>query len=221
MLQEPHDHAADDVDKKNNQACDGVAFDELRGTVHGAEEVGLLRNLFAALLRGLLVDYAGIEIRINGHLLAWHRIESESGGHFGDAARTFGNHRKVDDHQNAEDNNTHQVIAGNHKLSECLNHLACSIGALMAIDQHHAGRGHVQCQPKHCGEKDDGGEGREVQRPFHADRDHDHDQPNQNIEGKEEVEQQGWQRQDQHGHDEQNEHGDPQTAGVELGQSLS
>ena len=40
------DHAdeqpADDVDQRDHDAGDGVAADELAGTVHGPEEVGLL-----------------------------------------------------------------------------------------------------------------------------------------------------------------------------------
>ena len=41
---------ADDVDERDDDAGDGVAADELAGTVHGAVEVGLLRDLLAAAL---------------------------------------------------------------------------------------------------------------------------------------------------------------------------
>ena len=45
------DHqAADDVDQRDDDAGDGVAADELAGTVHGSEEVGLLRDFGAAAL---------------------------------------------------------------------------------------------------------------------------------------------------------------------------
>ena len=48
------DHAdeqpADDVDQRDHDAGDGVAADELAGTVHGPEEVGLLGDLLAAAL---------------------------------------------------------------------------------------------------------------------------------------------------------------------------
>ena len=40
--------AADDVDRGDHDARDGVAADELAGTVHGAVELGLARDLGAA-----------------------------------------------------------------------------------------------------------------------------------------------------------------------------
>ncbi len=66
------------------------------GTVHGAVEVGLLRHLGTALAGAFLVDQAGVQVGVDGHLLAGHRIEHEARAHFGDTAGTLGDHHEVD-----------------------------------------------------------------------------------------------------------------------------
>ena len=50
VLDHADDKPADDVDERDDDAGDGVAADELAGTVHGPVEVGLLRDLLAAAL---------------------------------------------------------------------------------------------------------------------------------------------------------------------------
>jgi hypothetical protein len=54
--------AARDVDGGDDDAGDGVAADELGGTVHGAEEVGFLGDLARAAAGFGLVDDAGVEV---------------------------------------------------------------------------------------------------------------------------------------------------------------
>ena len=56
MLGNTDDQATNDVDHQNEQACNGIAADELAGTIHRAKKVGLLANLLAAALRLALVD---------------------------------------------------------------------------------------------------------------------------------------------------------------------
>ena len=58
MLQGSDENAADDVDRHDHQPGDGVAADELRSTVHRAEEGRFLFELLAALARLFLVDQA-------------------------------------------------------------------------------------------------------------------------------------------------------------------
>ena len=48
VLGHADDQPADDVDERDDDAGDGVAADELAGAVHGAVEVGLLRDFLAA-----------------------------------------------------------------------------------------------------------------------------------------------------------------------------
>mgnify|MGYP006193663819 CR=1 FL=1 len=57
--QEPNDSGADDQDQ---QASDGIATDEFGSTVHRAEKVRFLAQLFAALFGGFLVDHASVQV---------------------------------------------------------------------------------------------------------------------------------------------------------------
>ena len=144
---------ANDVDNKNQQTGNGVTAHELRGTVHGAEEFRFLRYLGAAFLGLLLIDQAGVQVGVDGHLLAGHGIQGETGNHLGHPTRALGHHDEVDDHQDAENDETDQVVAGNHELAERLNHLAGGVRALVAFHQHDPGRGHVQGQAQHGGQQ--------------------------------------------------------------------
>ena len=82
---------------------DRVALDELRGAVHGAVEVGLGRD-FGAALAGLGVgDQPGVEVGVDRHLLAGHRVEGEAGADLGHALGTLGDDDELDDHEDQED----------------------------------------------------------------------------------------------------------------------
>ena len=113
----------------------------------------------AALLGGVLVDHAGIQVGIDRHLLAWHGVQCKASVHFGDAACTFGHHNKVNDHQNREDDETDHIVAGDHEFTERGHHFSSGMGAFMAVDQNDAGRRHVERQAQHGGKQEDGGEG--------------------------------------------------------------
>ncbi|MPN00657.1 hypothetical protein SDC9_147853 [bioreactor metagenome] len=79
MGNEPNHNAADEVDKGDDQRHDGVALHKLGSTVHCAEEICLALNFAAAQPGGLLIDQAGTQIRVNGHLLTGHGIERKPG----------------------------------------------------------------------------------------------------------------------------------------------
>ena len=91
---------------------DGVAADELAGAVHGAEEVGLLRDLPAAALGFLLVDHAGVQVGVDGHLLAGHSVEGEPGGHFADARGALGDDDELDQDDDREDDQADDDVVG-------------------------------------------------------------------------------------------------------------
>ncbi len=83
--------------KRDDDAGDGVAADELAGTVHGAEEVGLAGDFLAAALGLVLVDDAGVQVGVDRHLAAGHAVQGESGGDFADARGALGDHDELDD----------------------------------------------------------------------------------------------------------------------------
>ena len=93
----------------------------------------------AALLGGLLVDNASIQVGVDRHLFAWHGVQGKAGIHFGDAACTFGHHNKVNDHQNREDDEADHIVAGNHEFAESGYHFARRVGAFMAVNQDDTG----------------------------------------------------------------------------------
>ena len=88
------------------------------------------------MLGSVLIDHACIKICVNRHLLARHSIQSEARDDLGNPARPFGHHDEVDDHEDQENDETNNIVAGNHKLAERFNDLTCSVGASMSFNEH-------------------------------------------------------------------------------------
>jgi hypothetical protein len=153
----------------------------------------------------LLVDQAGVQVGVDRHLLAGQRVQREAGRHLRDALRALGDHHEVDDHQDDEHHQADDEVAADHHVAEGLDHMAGRMRALVAVQQHHAGGGHVQRQPHQRGGQDDGREDGEVQRPLGADADQDHHQRQHDVEGEQHVQQHRRQRQDDHGQHGQQE----------------
>ena len=109
-----------------------------------AEEVGFFAHLGAAAARFLLVDQAGVEVGVDRHLLARHRVQREARADLGDALGALGDDDEVDDHQDREDDQADREVAADQEVAEGLDHLAGRGRAGVAVDQHHARRGHVQ-----------------------------------------------------------------------------
>ena len=139
MLTNANRQAAHDVDDQNQEAGHGVTAHELGSTVHGAEEIRLLSQLFTTFFGGFLVDHTGIQVGVDRHLLAGHGIQGETCIDLGNAACTLGHHKEVHDHQDDKNDETHDIVAADHELAKGRNHLARGISALMAVDQHHTG----------------------------------------------------------------------------------
>ena len=97
------DDAAEDVDRRDDEAGDGVAAHEFRGAVHRAEEGAFLLQLAAAALRLLVVDQAGGEVGVDRHLLAGDGVEGEAGADLGDARRALGDDDEIHRDQDQED----------------------------------------------------------------------------------------------------------------------
>ena len=195
MLQHADGEAADHADDQNQNAGHRVAAHELGGTVHRAEKVGFFGHFETAASRFFLVDIAGVEVGIDCHLLARHRVQGEARRHFGDALRTLGHHHEVDHHQDRENDQTDREIATDQEVAEGFDHRAGSAGTGVAFEQHDPCRGHVERQPHQRGEQQYRRECREVQRPHHVRGDHHHHQRDGDIDGEESVEQPGRNRQ--------------------------
>ncbi|MND85265.1 hypothetical protein D3C80_771840 [compost metagenome] len=221
MLQHADQHAADQVDEQDQQAGDGVTANELAGTVHRTVELGLLRHLGTAVLGLGLVDQAGVEVGVDGHLLAGHGVEGETRAHFRDTPGALGHHHEVDDHEDGEHHGTDHVVTADHHLAEGLDHLAGGAVALLAMQHHHPGGSHVQGQAQQRGHQQDGGERGEVERAQRIDADQqDHDRQG-NVEGEEHVEQERRYRQHHHCQHHQQQQRHTQVAPAEPGQVVT
>jgi hypothetical protein len=199
----PMAKAADDVDEEDQDAGDGVAAHELAGTVHGAEEVGLVTQLGATALGLLVVDQAGREVGVDRHLLAGQSIEREARADLGDALGALGDDDEVDDHQDGEDDQPDREVAADQEVAEALDDLAGRARTGMAFEQHDARRGDVQRQAQQGGQQQHRGEGGEVQRAHHLRRHHHHHQRHRDVEGEQQIQHEGRQRQHHHGEHQQ------------------
>ena len=205
MLQDADKEAAEDVDEHDQDAGHGVPAHEFRGTVHRPEEVGFVGDGGAALARFVLADQPGVEVGIDGHLLAGHRVEGEAGGDFSDAPGALGDDHEVDDHQNGEDDNPDGVVATDEEMPEGVDHLPGRPRPGMAFEQHDARRGDVERQPQQRGDQQHRREHREIQRLHDVDGHQHDDHRDGDVEGEKDVEQEGRQRQHHHRQDQQDE----------------
>ena len=187
MLQHAHGQATEHVDEQDQDAGDGVAADELAGTVHRAVEIGFLAHFLAAQLGFLARQQTGVEVGVDRHLLARHGIEDEAGGHFRDAAGTFGDDHEIDDGQDREDHDADRIVAADHEFAEGGDHLAGRVVAVLAIEQDDPGRGDVQRQPQHGGDQQHDREDGEVQRTLHVDHRQQHHQRDGDVEGEQRI----------------------------------
>ena len=96
MLQNADRDAAEEVDEHDHDRRDRVALDELRRAVHRAVEVGFLGDLRRRRLRFVVGDQAGVEVGVDRHLLAGHRVEREAGADLGHATGTVRDHDELD-----------------------------------------------------------------------------------------------------------------------------
>ena len=206
VLHHPDDQAADDVDHHDQQAGDRIAAHELAGAVHRTVELGFLRDFQAALAGLIFVDEAGVQVGVDRHLLAGHRVEREARGHFRDPPRALGDHHEVDDHQNDEDDDTDREVAAHEEVAERLDHLARRVRAGMAFEQHDARGRHVQRQAQQGREQQHARESGEVERlhRVHADEQHHHGK--RDIEGEQQIQQKRRQRQNHHAEDHADQH---------------
>jgi hypothetical protein len=67
----------------------------------------------------------GVEVGVDGHLLAGHSIECESGGDFADSFRAFGNYDELDNDQYQENHYADNETAARDEVAECLDDFAC------------------------------------------------------------------------------------------------
>ena len=181
-LHDTDEHAADDIDAGDEHAGDRIALHEFRGAVHRAVEVGLLRDDRAALAGGGLVDEAGVQVGVDRHLLAGHRVEREARGDLGHAAGALRDDDEVDADEDQEQDETYGVVAADDELSKCFDHLARA-----SLREDEARGTDVQREPEQREQEEEGGERAELEWVARVERDEQHDERDADRERQEHV----------------------------------
>ncbi|MNC23811.1 hypothetical protein D3C75_718460 [compost metagenome] len=100
----PDNKTADQVDQQDDNAGNRVSLDEFTCSIHGPEEVSFTFNVTAAFSRLLFVDHPCVQIGIDTHLFAGHRIQCKACTYLSNTFRTFGNYYELDNDQNQKHN---------------------------------------------------------------------------------------------------------------------
>ena len=185
------------IDESDDQPGHGIAAYELAGAIHGSVEFGLLGQLPAAAQRLLVIDQPLVQIGIDAHLLAGHGIEGESRGDFGDTAGALGDHHEIDDHQDAEDDQSDHVVSADDKIAERLDDPAAK-----RVQQNLARRRHVQGEPEQRHQQQDRREGREFKGILELNDEHDDEDAQAHHEREQDVQQGRWNRHEQGAQDQ-------------------
>jgi hypothetical protein len=90
-----------------------------------------------------LVNQPCVQVGVDRHLLARHRVQREACGDLRHAPRAVGDDHKLHHHQNQERHHTHHEVAPDHELPEGFDDLARAARA-----QYQLGGDDAQRQPK-------------------------------------------------------------------------
>jgi hypothetical protein len=187
VLHDPNQESANNVDDHNDDACDGVATHEFRRSVHRTVEIRLLLDLLAAAFGVGLADQTGVQVSINRHLLAGQRIKRKPGADLGDSPSPFGDHRKVDDGQNDENNDSDDIISTDQKFAKRLNYLAGGVWPRVSLEQDNTCGCDVQTQAQQRGQQQEGREGHKLQNFPNPHGGNQHRDRNADVQDKKQV----------------------------------
>ena len=165
VLEDADDDPAEQVDRDDDDPRHRVALHELRGAVHRAVEIGLAGDLGAAVARLGLGDLAGVQVGVDRHLLAGHRVEGEAGRHLGDAAGAVRDHDELDHDEDQEHDEADNEVATHHEGAERVDYAAG-----LAVHQHEPRHAHVDREAEQGREQEERRERRELERPRHVHR---------------------------------------------------
>ncbi len=113
-----------------------VALGEADGAVHRAVEVRFAPDALAA-HRGLRCSSisAGVEVGVDRHLVAGHRVQGEPRRDFRDADRAVVDDDELDGDEHQEDDDADDEVAADDELAERHDHVAGRIDAVAAVQQ--------------------------------------------------------------------------------------
>ena len=155
-------------------------------------------------MRGLgAVDGAGAEVGVDRHLLAGHGVEHEARAHLGHALAALGDHDELNDGQNQEDHCSDHVVAAHHEGAERADDFAC-----VGLQQDQPRRRYVEGEANQRRDQEQRGEGCDLQRFAHVQRDQENHDRAGDVRRDQQVEQPGRQRHDHQADDRDHERGE-------------
>ncbi len=202
-MEDSDEKAGDDVDGGEQNGGHGIALAEAGSAVHGAVELGFARHGFAAGASLVLVDEPGVEVGVDGHLLAGHGVESEARGDFGGAHRSVADHQKLNGDEGDEQHEADHVVAADDELSEGGDDAARGGDAFIAVQQDAARTGEVERQTEEREQQQQAGKDRELHRTENVNRREQDDDRRRDAHGQQQVEEKAG-----HGHQHDEDHRD-------------
>ena len=183
--------AADDVDDGDDEAGDGIASHEFACTVHGTVEVGFLSEFFATAAGFGFVDVAGVEIAVDGHLLAGHGVQGEACCDFTDACGTFGDDQELHDDHDEENDDADEERVACDKVAEGHDDMTSDgggfFGGLCISSENEARAGDVEDETEERGCEQQRWKYAEFHRVFHVDGGEQHHDADGDVEADEHV----------------------------------
>ena len=203
MLDDADEQSRDQIDGHDHDRGDRVASHELADTIHGGVKIRLASEVAAPPPRFFFADTAGVQVGVDRHLLARHRVEGKARGDFGDAARALGHHREVDNRDHDEDHDSDCVVVAHDDAAERLDNAARRARAEVAMEQDEPGRGDVERQPQQRRHQQHGRERGKIQRAAVGRRNHQHRDRKRDRQRQQDVEQR---RADRRNHPGEHQH---------------
>jgi hypothetical protein len=191
LLDHADRQAAQQVDHHDDDAGDGVAFDELHRAVEAAVELALHLQHAPAALGLVLVDHARAQVAVDRQLLARHGVQAEPRGHLGDPLGALGDDDELHDGDDQEHHQPDHQVAAGHQGAEGVDDVPG-----VALDQDHPGRGDRQGQSIQRGDQQQAGKDRELDDGRDVDRHQQQHHAEADVDRHQGVQRQGRQRQD-------------------------
>ncbi len=203
MLEDADDESGDDVDAGDEHGGERVALREADGAVHRAVEVGFAADRLAALARGRLVDQPGVEIRVDRHLPARHRVEGEARRHLRDAHRAVVDDEELDRDEDHEDDDADDEVAADDELAERHDDVTGGVHPFGAVHEDQARRGDVERQPHQRQQQEQRRKHRELDRLADVEHGQEQHDRQRDVDREQQIEHQRRQRHDHQQDDRQ------------------
>ncbi len=201
VLQDADDEAGDDVDDGDEDGRQRVALGEADRAVHRAVEVGFTAHPVAAQPRLGLVDGAGVEVGVDGHLPARHGVEGEARRHFRDADGAVVDDDELNRDEDQEHDDADDEVAADDELAERHDDVAGRLDAFVPVHEDEARGGDVERQAQQREQEQQRREDRELDRVLDVDDGQQQHHRQRDVDREQQVEQQRRQRHD-HQHDD-------------------